>query len=196
MKLNIISILCICCASFSLILTPLLASDKSGDKSADKSTELEQAKEIVKKVNEGLVYLINEVKSKGEEKALEQFNKETPASVWGKGEMYFSTYNCAEYTVVGHPYKPLKGKKLLDLKDKKGKPFFKELCDTAKNNKDGGWVEYWWPKPGKDESVPFRKVAFIKGVEHKLADGTVRFYAQTAGVYSDTLTIKEVSSFK
>jgi len=62
--------------------------------------------------------------------------------------------------MVMHPYKPeLDGKDLSDFKDPKGKHLFVEFAKVGKE-KGEGYVDYLWPKPGKDQPVP--KISFVK----------------------------------
>ena len=62
--------------------------------------------------------------------------------------------------MVMHPYKPeLNGKDLTDVKDPSGKPIFLEFVKAAKE-KNGGFVNYLWPKAG--ESEPVDKVSYVK----------------------------------
>ncbi len=51
-------------------------------------------------------------------------------------------------------------KDLKVYKDKKGKAIFIEFDKVAGANKDGGWVDYVWPKPGSEDAT--HKVSFVK----------------------------------
>jgi methyl-accepting chemotaxis protein len=65
--------------------------------------------------------------------------------------------------MVMHPIKPeLEGKKLDQLKDTNGKHLFVEFNETVKKQ-GAGFVDYVWPKPGSDASVP--KISYVKGFE-------------------------------
>jgi len=71
--------------------------------------------------------------------------------------------NGLDDTMIMHPIKPeLDGKLLNQLKDKNGKLLFVEF-NTAVKTKGEGFVDYVWPKPGKDEPVP--KISYVKGFE-------------------------------
>lgn len=60
-----------------------------------------------------------------------------------------------EYTFVLSPAKPdLEGKSSRDASDQNGKPYMRELVDTAVGNSDGGYVAYVWVKPGHTNPVP------------------------------------------
>ncbi|WP_162459059.1 cache domain-containing protein [Desulfosarcina ovata] len=101
-----------------------------------------------------------------------------------KGEfVYKDTYVYVQRCpseMMAHPFAldKLKG---LDL-DKKFE-FNSRLC-KASEQADGGWEQYYWPKPGETE--PSRKVAYGIKVE-----GTP--YTIFAGIYSDTAKIEELN---
>ena len=62
-----------------------------------------------------------------------------------------------------HPIKyKMEGKRLLNLKDRKGKMIFVEMNKVAKEN-GAGWVEYVWPKPGEKAVSP--KTSYVKYVK-------------------------------
>lgn len=59
-----------------------------------------------------------------------------------------------------HPIKyKMEGKRLIGLKDAKGKRFFTVMNKVAKEQ-GAGWVDYMWPKPG--EKKPSQKVSYVK----------------------------------
>ncbi len=63
-------------------------------------------------------------------------------------------------TMVMHPIKPaLDGKDLSGFKDPNGKKLFVEFVKVCQA-KGEGLVDYYWPKPGKDE--PVAKVSYVK----------------------------------
>jgi methyl-accepting chemotaxis protein len=67
--------------------------------------------------------------------------------------------NTLEPFMVMHPMKPeLDGKDLSDLKDPNGKRIFVEFANAAKQG--GGFVDYYWPKPGADK--PVSKISYVK----------------------------------
>jgi len=127
---------------------------------------------IVAKVNEACALLAKEGPA-----AFPKFN--------GKGSpfLYEGTYvvvdTLNEGEVLVHALQPgMVGRKLMGLKDAKGKRFFAIMSDLAKANGEG-WVEYYWPKPGTEEAV--RKVSFVKkctmanGVEVAVISGLYSF---------------------
>jgi methyl-accepting chemotaxis protein len=64
--------------------------------------------------------------------------------------------------MVMHPYKPkLDGKDLAGFKDPEGKHLFVEMVRVVRD-RGAGFVDYLWPKPGKDRPQP--KVSYVKGI--------------------------------
>jgi methyl-accepting chemotaxis protein len=65
--------------------------------------------------------------------------------------------------MIMHPAKPeLNGQDLADIKDPNGKHLFVEFANVVKS-KGSGFVEYQWPKPGKDAPQP--KLSYVMGFE-------------------------------
>jgi len=60
--------------------------------------------------------------------------------------------------------------------------FFVQFFDAAKKPK-GGWVEYWWPKPG--EKKPSRKITYV------LQAGKTP-YQVAAGIYDETFPVNKL----
>ena len=62
--------------------------------------------------------------------------------------------------MVMHPIKPkLDGKDLSDFKDPNGKRLFVEFVRVSQKA-GGGFVDYYWPKPGETDPVP--KISYVK----------------------------------
>jgi methyl-accepting chemotaxis protein len=80
---------------------------------------------------------------------------------YGNGDYFW--INDLQPRMIMHPAKPeLNGQDLTDYKDPTGKQIFVEFANIVK--KDGsGFIEYQWPKPGKDASQP--KLSFVAGFE-------------------------------
>ncbi len=132
--------------------------------------------EIVKKVQDAASVL-----AKSGEAGLAEFNKTDGPWVWK--DTYVFVYNCEQGTIAAHPTSPhLIGKNMTGLKDIKGNLFFGQLCDAARKPK-GGWIEYWWPKPGEKE--PLRKISFMLQ-----AQGTP--YQVGAGIYEDAVSVQDL----
>ena len=62
--------------------------------------------------------------------------------------------------MIMHPIKPsLNGKDLSNIKDPKGTYLFNEMVKVCKKSNQG-LVEYYWPKPGKDQ--PQKKFSYVQ----------------------------------
>jgi methyl-accepting chemotaxis protein len=62
--------------------------------------------------------------------------------------------------MIMHPFKPeLDGKELSENKDPNGKPLFMAMVEVCKRD-GGGFVDYYWPKPGEPKPVP--KISYVK----------------------------------
>jgi len=132
--------------------------------------------EVIAKVREAATYM-----EKHGQKGLSAFNKGSP---WVWKDTYVFVVDCDKVTLAAHPIKPfLVGKPLASLRDIKGNMFFVQFCQVSKRP-NGGWVEYWWPKPG--EKTPSRKLTYVLAVK-----GTQ--YVVGSGIYSDTYTIAELN---
>lgn len=141
------------------------------------AAESASPKEVVAKVQEAAEFL-----SKSGEAGVAEFMDRDGRWVWK--DTYVWVLHCDEGTNAAHAIKPaLVGKKLMSIKDPKGRLFFAEFCNVAKNP-DGGWVEYWWPKVG--EKTPSRKITYILQVS-----GTP--YQVGAGIYDETISIEELN---
>lgn len=78
------------------------------------------------------------------------------------GQEYFWINDLAPKMIV-HPFKPeLDGKDISGIKDPNGKALFVEFVKICKE-KGEGFVDYMWPKPGKE--APVSKVSFVKVFE-------------------------------
>ncbi|RJG42305.1 methyl-accepting chemotaxis protein [Motilimonas pumila] len=62
--------------------------------------------------------------------------------------------------MVAHPLKPaLNGKNLAQVKDQNGLNLFVAMANIARNQ-GGGFVDYFWAKPGQDGS--FKKISYVQ----------------------------------
>lgn len=113
----------------------------------------EDAKALVKQA-------IAMAKAKGVEAALKAAGD--PKGPFIKGDLYVFAGSISKVQLTAHPYKPqLVGKDLSGMKDVKGKLFFIEFGNVAKNG-GSGWVDYYWPKPGGKK--PVLKSSYIEGL--------------------------------
>ncbi|MCR9220212.1 MAG: cache domain-containing protein [Alphaproteobacteria bacterium] len=77
-----------------------------------------------------------------------------------RGDEYIFGYTTAG-DGVAHGAKPeLIGRNLWDVQDPTGLYLLREIVGTAQSNRDGGVVQYMWPKAGSD--VPVAKTSFVK----------------------------------
>tara|TARA_Y100001958_G_C21239475_1_gene566722 strand:- start:1519 stop:3180 length:1662 start_codon:yes stop_codon:yes gene_type:complete len=94
--------------------------------------------------------------------------------------------NDLEPKMVMHPFKPqLNGKFIGEVKDPNGKFLFQEMVKTVKAQKEG-YVDYMWPKPGKD--TPVEKISYVKEFEPW-------GWVLGSGVYIDNIQ-EELSAFQ
>ena len=87
--------------------------------------------------------------------------------------------------LVNPAFPDLEGRRILDLKDAKGKLLVRDMFDLAREY-GSGWVDYMWPKPG--EHIPTLKSAFVAHAnynDHWLLVG--------CGVYLEDAPIAEES---
>ena len=160
----------ICCLMV-LIIPAFVSSVQAKDKVSPQ--------ELIKKVRQGAKFLTE----KGEA-GVDEFNKKDGRFVWENSYLYLS--ECSKSTAAAHPYKPeLVGKDLSNLQDPKGNYFALELCMVSQESPEkGGWIKYWWPKPG--ESEPSQKFAYVIK-----AEGTP--YTVVGGFWSQDYTLEELN---
>lgn len=135
-------------------------------------------------IYEGVLKGVEVLQNLGEE-GLPAFNDPKGEFAWK--DTYVQVYNCDAQKIVGHINPKLlewTPEKFASIKDKKDNPITKLICDASKD-KNGGWVEYWWPKAGETEAS--RKITFVIQVPGQP-------YQVSAGIYDDNLTIKELDS--
>ncbi len=138
--------------------------------------EMATPQEVIEKVKEARGLL------SGGRGDLEEFKRADGR--WVFKDTYVFIIDMDSVTVVAHPVNPKQvGKNLIGLKDVKGNYFFIQFCEKARTD-GGGWVEYWWPKPG--EKTPSRKYAYVMPVP-----GTSLMLG--AGVYDDSVTVDELN---
>ncbi|MBN2652018.1 MAG: diguanylate cyclase [Spirochaetales bacterium] len=66
--------------------------------------------------------------------------------------------NATNGDMIMHPFADeTYGPNQMDLQDIKGNFFFREFLEKARDG--GGWVEYYWPKPG--ETKAYKKIAYV-----------------------------------
>jgi len=137
--------------------------------------------EVVAKVNEAVQYL----NAKGLA-GFSDFNNNKDAR-WVWKDSYVFVYSCRDNVMLGHPLRPdMVGKPILQMKDDKDKALFQEMCKEGATP-DGGWVEYWWPKPG--EAKASRKISYV----HSAAVSFKPDIQVGAGIYDDKMSVEELN---
>ncbi len=100
-------------------------------------------------------------------------------------DTYVFSFNCDEDRVLANPAFPDKvGGDIKQHTDYNGFQYGQEMC-AGKNNPNGIWVEYVWPRPGSEE--PLRKISYVmtvKGLGIQVG----------AGIYDDSVTMAELNA--
>ncbi len=137
--------------------------------------------EVVAKVYEAVQYL-NDKGLAG----FSDFNNNRDAR-WVWKDSYVFVYSCRDNVMIAHPLRPdMVGRPILQMKDDKNSPLFQEMCKVGAH-RDGGWVEYWWPRPG--EAKASRKVSFVHSAQ-------VSFKSDIrvgAGIYDDKISVEDLN---
>jgi signal transduction histidine kinase len=144
--------------------------------------------DVIAKVKEAAAYL-----AKNGKDGLKAFDSADSPFVWK--DTYVFVYNCAAGLAdIAHPVPTTRNQKLDADKDATGKVVGPKLCQAAARP-GGGWVEYMWWKPVKvagNKNLTYakkisRKVSYMLSVKGQP-------YEVGAGVYNDTLTVKELDA--
>ncbi len=91
---------------------------------------------------------------------------------------YFFIYDSKGVSILMPPKPEREGKNFWDLKDKKGNFLIQDMIKAGDSSPEGGFFEYFFPKPGSDEALG--KTSFSR----KLSDWD--WYIGT-GVYTDDI---------
>ncbi len=141
---------------------------------------------MVAMVDDAVKYATKE----GKQKALKTFMDKTPNTRFQQGELYLYTYDF-KGTVISHGAKPhLVGKNIWKLQDKRGKLLIQALTKCAEN-KNGGYVLYYWPHPQKPSQI-LMKLGFVKPV---IAKGKPENYWTGSGIYLNSKTESEFKKY-
>jgi len=144
--------------------------------------------EVIAKVKEAAAYLEKNGKS-----GLKAFDSADSPFVWK--DTYAFVFDCAAGLAdVGHPVSTTKEQKIATNKDATGRVIGPELCKAAARP-GGGWVEYMWWKPIKVEGE--KQLTYAKTMSRKVSymlSVKGQPYEVGAGVYNDTLTVKDLNA--
>lgn len=134
-----------------LVLVLFLVLGVSADLFAKGTSQ--EAKAMVEKA---VAYL----KAQGKEKAFAEFDIGSQGP-FRKGDLYVFVLDMNADILAHGARRKMIGKGSLDWTDPDGKPFFKEIVETAKS-KETGWVSYKWTKPSSKKIS--QKVTYFKKV--------------------------------
>ena len=119
----------------------------------------ETAKTVVHSTAAGLGEILKSVKSEKERVDMIRSFIE-PIRFYSDKSGYFYVYNFSCLNIAHATQKDLQGKNLYDYKDGKGNFVIRELSAAAK--KGGGYVEYYWVKPGSRNE--FKKMGYVEPI--------------------------------
>ncbi|HNY49221.1 MAG TPA: cache domain-containing protein [Smithella sp.] len=158
-------------AIFLLTLTMFKTSICSAETASIPGMECSKdiAKNIVHATAQGLGEILKEVKAEDKRIALIR-NFISPIRFYPDKSGYFYVYNSKNMNIAHATQKDLQGKDLNDHKDVKGKFVIRELNEAAK--KGGGFVEFYWVKPGvQGEQKKMGYVEPIPGTDYFIGTG-------------------------
>lgn len=158
-------------AIFSLTLTMLKTNICSAETGSSPGIECSKdiAKNIVHATALGLGEILKEVKAEDKQVALIR-SFISSIRFYPDKSGYFYVYNSKNVNIAHATQKDLQGKDLNDHKDVKGKFVIRELNAAAK--KGGGFVEFYWVKPGvKGEQKKMGYVEPIPGTDYFIGTG-------------------------
>lgn len=100
-------------------------------------------------------------------------------------DTYVFSFNCDEDRVLANPAFPDKvGGDIKQHTDYNGFRYGQKMCE-GKDSPNGIWVEYMWPRPGREE--PLRKISYVLTVKSLgIQVG--------AGIYNEEVTLAELNS--
>jgi signal transduction histidine kinase len=119
----------------------------------------ETAKTVVHAAAVGLGEILKGVKS--EKERVDMIRSFVgPIRFYADQSGYFYVYDYSCLNIAHGTQKNLQGKNLYDHKDVKGEFVIRELSAAAK--KGGGFVEFYWVKPGSKEE--FKKLGYVEPI--------------------------------
>ena len=139
-----------------IIMSPRFA--QAEDKAAIECYK-ETAKAVVHATAAGLGEVLKDVKTEKERvDMIRSFIK--PVRFYADKSGYFYVYDFSCLNIAHATQSDLQGKNLYDHKDVKGKFVIRELSAAAK--KGGGYVEFYWVKPGSKNE--FKKMGYVEPI--------------------------------
>ena len=132
----------------------------------EKSVLMSERQASVQKMVEAAISVADsyEKRAKAGDMSVEEAQKaalQVLSAVRYEGDNYV-WINDSKAVMVMHPIKPaLDGKDLSQTEDPNGKKLFTEFAKTGANQQ-GGFVDYYWPKPGSEK--PVAKLSYVQGM--------------------------------
>jgi signal transduction histidine kinase len=85
----------------------------------------------------------------------------SPIRFYNDGSGYFFVFDYAGLCLV-HSNPKVEGSNMFNYHDATGNYFVRKMIDIAQRN--GGFMDYYWPKPGSDEGSPQPKIGYVEPI--------------------------------
>jgi signal transduction histidine kinase len=160
------------CAAI-ILLSGILSNGFPGLAMAADKTSINCSKEIAKTMVQGTAAGLGETLKgiKAEKDRIDLIRAFiSPIRFYPDNSGYFYVYDFNCKNIAHATQKDLQGKNLYDYKDAKGNFAIRNLSNAAK--KGGGFVEFYWVKPGSGEQ--FKKLGYVEpipGTEYFIGSG-------------------------
>jgi len=146
-------------------------------------------RELYYRITHALMFILENGESAF--KVMSTKSKDNPF-IWK--DTYIFVADCEKHYALAHPNLKLIGDtRIWSLRDPHGKLIVPSLCKIAKSYKNGGWLEYYWPKIQSPDAETTGSTLGSESVARKISfammvPGTP--YMVGGGIYSDDITIK------
>ena len=138
-----------------LILALLVPTSMLGQASKSSPPNTPQAKHVKSMVDKAAA-LVNK---KGTA-VFPEFRKQN--SEWYSGDLYLFAYDPKLNVLLNPAFPEREGKSMTGQEDSKGKKFHDEFLKLVQTE-GSGWVDYWFPRPGK--TGLFQKWSYVKAIK-------------------------------
>jgi cytochrome c len=112
-------------------------------------------------------------KAVGKDVALAEFSN--PNGMFVQGELYVFILSPTGTMLAHGVNERFVGLNFIDVKDSNGKPFNREIVETA-NTKGDGWVDYKWYHPRRNKVLP--KLAYFQKADDLIFCSAVYKYEE------------------
>lgn len=86
----------------------------------------------------------------------------SPIRFYNDESGYFFVFNNDGLNIVHPNTKEVEGTNMYNFHDTAGSYFVRKMIDIAKRG--GGFVDYYWPKPGTESGEPQRKIGYVEAI--------------------------------